>query len=103
MHEYSQSNEISNNARIMTGFMVGAVIGAGIALLLAPATGEETRKRLGETGSPLPDNTNDAIGNVREKFQGGGGEDRSEMGSESGHGRGGQMPSRTPSTTGNMG
>jgi gas vesicle protein len=33
---------------VMLAFLVGAVAGAAVALLYAPATGEETRRRLGE-------------------------------------------------------
>jgi len=36
-----------------TGFVLGAVVGAGIALLLAPETGKETRRRLGDAGTRL--------------------------------------------------
>ena len=32
----------------MLAFLLGAVAGAAVALLYAPATGEETRERLGE-------------------------------------------------------
>lgn len=32
------------------GFVLGAVLGAGIALLLAPRSGKETRERLAATG-----------------------------------------------------
>lgn len=32
------------------GFVVGAVVGAGLALLLAPASGNETRRRLVDSG-----------------------------------------------------
>jgi gas vesicle protein len=32
------------------GFVLGAVLGAGIALLLAPRSGKETRQRLADTG-----------------------------------------------------
>ena len=31
---------------ILAGFVVGAVVGAGLALLLAPASGSDTRQRL---------------------------------------------------------
>jgi len=31
------------------GFVLGAVVGAGVALLMAPATGEDTRRRIGES------------------------------------------------------
>jgi gas vesicle protein len=40
-----------NGSRIMMGFIVGAAVGAGVALLLAPATGAETRRRLSRTAS----------------------------------------------------
>lgn len=66
MHEYSQSGDSSS--RMMTGFMLGAVLGAGIALLLAPATGEETRRRLRETASRLRDNADEALDRVRERI-----------------------------------
>jgi gas vesicle protein len=38
-----------------TGFVLGAVVGAGIALLLAPETGKETRRRLTDAGTRLRD------------------------------------------------
>lgn len=38
----------SNSEGVMLGIVVGAVLGAGMALLLAPATGTETRRRLGD-------------------------------------------------------
>jgi len=33
----------------LTGFVMGAIVGAGIALLMAPATGTDTRRRLRQT------------------------------------------------------
>jgi gas vesicle protein len=33
----------------MMGFALGAMLGAGLALLLAPAAGAETRRKIGET------------------------------------------------------
>jgi hypothetical protein len=36
-------------------FVLGAVVGAGVALLLAPRTGRETRRRLSEAGGRLSD------------------------------------------------
>ncbi|HET9326553.1 MAG TPA: YtxH domain-containing protein [Candidatus Eisenbacteria bacterium] len=35
------------------GFIFGALLGAGVALLLAPAKGSETRHKLGETARRL--------------------------------------------------
>jgi gas vesicle protein len=38
---------------VLLGIVIGAAAGAALALLLAPATGEETRRRLGETARKL--------------------------------------------------
>jgi len=35
---------------VATGFVLGAMVGLGIALLLAPRTGKQTRQRLAEAG-----------------------------------------------------
>ena len=35
---------------VAIGFVLGALVGAGIALLLAPGTGKETRRRLTDAG-----------------------------------------------------
>ncbi len=35
---------------LSVAFLLGAVIGAGVALMFAPASGQETRKRLAEVG-----------------------------------------------------
>jgi gas vesicle protein len=37
-----------NSGSIMVAFVIGALTGAAVALLLAPATGEETRELLGQ-------------------------------------------------------
>jgi len=66
MREYSQSED--QGTRMMTGFMMGALVGAGIALLLAPGTGEENRRRLRETASRLRDNADEAISSMRDRF-----------------------------------
>lgn len=59
-------------------FLVGALLGAGVALLMAPRSGEQTREeirtgvnrlreRAEETVRHLSDSVNDTIGNVREE------------------------------------
>jgi gas vesicle protein len=37
-----------NSGSVMVAFVIGALTGAAVALLFAPATGEETREYLGE-------------------------------------------------------
>jgi hypothetical protein len=47
-------------------FLAGAVIGAGVALLLAPASGEETRRRLSHTAKRLRDEVH--VGRLADAF-----------------------------------
>lgn len=55
MYDYSQSSDFSRgSAPLMgVGFWLGAVVGASVALLLAPAPGSETRHRLGDAAKKL--------------------------------------------------
>ena len=46
-------NDSNRGSSMMMGFMLGAVVGAAVALMMAPATGEETRRRLGNTARKL--------------------------------------------------
>jgi len=39
----------SGAGSVIVAFVVGAITGAAVALLVAPASGEETRRRLSET------------------------------------------------------
>ena len=52
MIEKSQVNDSPRSAgsSVGTGFVLGAMVGAGIALLLAPETGKQTRRRLADAG-----------------------------------------------------
>jgi gas vesicle protein len=56
----------SRNTSVMSGFILGALVGAGLALLMAPAPGVETRRRLGETARRLGDDANNALGRSRD-------------------------------------
>jgi gas vesicle protein len=51
-----------NGGGTLTGFLLGAVVGAGIALLLAPSPGGDTRKKLGETARRLGSRAGDLMG-----------------------------------------
>ena len=51
MNENSQVNgTLGGTGTVAMGFVLGAVIGAGIALLLAPGSGSDTRRRLADAG-----------------------------------------------------
>jgi len=44
-----------SGASLAIGIVLGAVVGAGLALLLAPRTGKETRRRLADAGERWSD------------------------------------------------
>jgi gas vesicle protein len=54
-----------NNSMALVGLFAGAVLGAGLALLLTPTAGPETRRKLGETvkrwGNDLKDVVKDRL------------------------------------------
>jgi len=50
----------------MVAFMLGAIAGAAVALLVAPATGEETRRKLGEKAREGRDKASEAARQGRE-------------------------------------
>jgi hypothetical protein len=45
----------------IAGVMLGAVVGAGIALLFAPARGDRLRRRLGKSGRALRERARDEL------------------------------------------
>jgi gas vesicle protein len=53
MHEKERAMSESQGKGMMAGFIFGAVVGAGVALLVAPASGSETRKRIKEKALEL--------------------------------------------------
>lgn len=67
-----------NSSNGMMGFFVGALVGAGVALLLAPATGGHTRRRLADTAKRLGSAAKDKVSEFRS--QGG---ETGDMGRES--------------------
>ena len=49
MNDNFDSRGPSNTGSTLVGFALGAVVGAGLALLLAPDSGKKTRERLAST------------------------------------------------------
>lgn len=68
MNDDRQSNGRPGSSGVM-GFVLGALVGAGIALLLAPRTGKETRRRLAESGRRWSGAARDQLGLAAETVQ----------------------------------
>ena len=49
MNDHSNTPAASGTGSILIGFAIGAAVGAGLALLLAPDSGRHTRQRLAST------------------------------------------------------
>lgn len=62
MNDYSEHR---NNNGAIVGFLVGAIVGAGAALLLAPRSGEETRRQIGDTARRVGQNARGKYDDVK--------------------------------------
>jgi gas vesicle protein len=58
-----------NSGSVMIAFVVGAVTGAAVALLFAPATGEETREYLSERAREGREKAREAMDQSRDYYQ----------------------------------
>lgn len=58
-----------NSGSVMIAFVVGALTGAAVALLFAPASGEETREYLGKRAREGTDKAREAMDQGREYYQ----------------------------------
>ncbi len=52
---------------MLLSFLLGGIVGAGLALLLAPQSGEETRKKIRDFADDVKDRTTDYVDKTREK------------------------------------
>lgn len=72
MNDHSYLNDVPRGGTgtgiTVAGFVVGALVGAGVALLLAPGPGNETRRKLGETARRLGSAAGDAVNKGREQI-----------------------------------
>ena len=72
MNDHSYLNDVPRGGTgtgiTVAGFVVGALVGAGVALLLAPGPGNETRRKLGETARRLGSAAGDAVNKGREQL-----------------------------------
>lgn len=70
MTEQSGHSELSMAFAFLAGTLVGAVTGAGIALLLAPKSGEETRAQITEFARKAQEKVKEAASKVQAKVAG---------------------------------
>jgi len=70
MNEEGRAHMPARSNAPLVGFIVGAAVGAGIALLLAPASGSETRRRIGETSRRLGSRVRNGVDQARGQLSG---------------------------------
>ncbi len=58
-----------NSGSVMVAFVIGALTGAAVALLFAPATGEETREYLGQKAREGKDKAREAMEQGRDYYR----------------------------------
>ncbi len=57
-----------NAGSVLLSFLLGGMVGAGLALLLAPQSGAETRKRIREFTDDVKEKASDYAGEAKEKL-----------------------------------
>ena len=70
MNEDLQTRDSSNAGSILKALSLGALVGAGLALLLAPDSGKNTRRRLTYTARRWRTNTANTLGKARDTVVG---------------------------------
>lgn len=58
-----------NSGSMMVAFVIGALTGAAVALLFAPASGEETREFLGQKAREGRDKAREAVDQGRDYYR----------------------------------
>ena len=66
MNDAPDTRGTSNTGMTLMGFALGAVVGAGLALLLAPDSGKRTRQRLASTARRWSENAGHTIDQARD-------------------------------------
>ncbi len=62
------SDERNATGGILLAFITGAIVGAGVALLMAPATGEETREKLKDAARRTREKLDEAASTLRDRM-----------------------------------
>ena len=66
----SNGNKKAGVGKVVTGLVVGSVIGATVGLLIAPASGEETIRKIKSEAKGIQKNAKKAVGNLEDKARG---------------------------------
>ncbi len=69
-----------NRSDSLMAFLLGAAVGAGVALLLAPATGDEVRKKLADSARRLGDDLDDKLKTAKDEVKSRAGDVKSAIG-----------------------
>jgi gas vesicle protein len=56
-----------NSGSVLLAFVLGGMVGAGVALLLAPQSGIETRRKIKELADDVKEKATDYAGTAKEK------------------------------------
>ena len=106
MNEYPYGSDMGHGSSNMTGFFMGALVGAGLALLLAPASGGDVRRRIADTARRFGETAKDKMDEVThhaEQGRGGGGGRESYMQGGAGVGGGAGTTGSRPGQQGRPG
>lgn len=57
-----------SSSKVLLGFLVGAVVGGALGILLAPDKGTETRRKILEKGNDIGDSLSEFGGTIKDKF-----------------------------------
>ena len=63
------SRDDNNFLEVSFAFLLGSLVGATIALLYAPAPGDQTRRRIREATDEMQTNVKDQYGRLRDKAE----------------------------------
>lgn len=65
-HELNKQ-DTAGIGKVVTGIVLGSIVGAAVSLLMAPATGEETRRRIREEVKGIQNRAKQFAGEVEDR------------------------------------
>ena len=60
---------MGNGKKLMTGMVAGAIVGTVAGILMAPKSGKENRKMVGDKAGKMRNRTGGAIGNLKNRIK----------------------------------